>query len=155
MDDLSALEDWAGALLARMEPAARRAVASDIGKTLRRSQQARIRAQQNPDGSQFEPRKTRQVMERGRLREKKGRIKREMFTKLRTAKFFKNKNDASGVTVGFAGRIARLARIHQEGERSPVVQSGPAYQYPVRQLLGLTPAERDMIRDKLMDHLAN
>lgn len=153
MDDLSALEDWAGALLAKLDPAGRRAAAADIGKTLRRSQQQRIRDQRNADGSAFETRKPRLVMEKGRLREKQGRIKKQMFTKLRTARFFKVQNDATGVAIGFSGRVARLARIHQEGERAVVAQGGPSYQYPVRQLLGITTAERTMIRDKLLDYL--
>ncbi len=153
MDDLSALEDWAGALLAKLDPAGRRAAAADIGKALRRSQQQRIREQRNPDGAAFEARKPRQVMEKGRLREKQGRIKRQMFTKLRTSRFFKIQNDAAGVAIGFSGRVARLARIHQEGERAPVTEGGPSYQYPVRQLLGVTDAERTLIRDRLLELL--
>lgn len=153
MDDLNAIEDWAGTLLARLTPAARRAAATDIGRELRRSQQKRIREQRNPDGSTFERRKPRLVMENGRLREKQGRIKKQMFAKLRTARFFKVKNDAAGVTLGFSGRIARLARVHQDGATAKVAPGGPSYQYPVRQLLGLTAADREMIRDKLLEHL--
>jgi phage virion morphogenesis protein len=151
-NDLSALEDWAGALLSKLDPAARRAAATDIGRELRRSQQKRIREQKNPDGSPFEPRKPRLARDGGPLRQKKGRIKRQMFIKLRTARFFKVKNDATGVTLGFSGRVSRLARVHQEGQRS-VVALGKTYQYPIRQLLGLTAAELEMIRDKLLEHL--
>lgn len=154
MEDLHALEDWAGALLARLGPDERRTVATDIARELRRSQQKRIREQRNPDGSTFEARKRRLVMENGRLREKQGRIKRQMFMKLRTARFFKVKNDAAGVAIGFSGRIARLARVHQDGELSQVAADGPSYQYPVRQLLGLTAADREMIRDRLLAHLS-
>lgn len=153
MDDLSAIEDWASTLLAGLTPAARRAAATDIGRELRRSQQKRIREQRNPDGTTFERRKPRLMMENGRLREKKGRIKKQMFTKLRTARFFKVKNDATGVTLGFSGRIARLARVHQDGGSAKVAPGGPSYQYPIRQLLGLTAADRQMIRDKLLEHL--
>lgn len=155
MDELSALEDWAGALLAKLEPAARRQAAVDIARELRRSQQARIASQRNPDGTAFEPRKPRQVMKSKKLREKAGRIKRRaMFAKMRTARFFKVETDSSGLSIGFAGRIARLARIHQEGQQSEVEAGGPVYQYPVRQLLGFSQAERDLIRDKLLEHLA-
>lgn len=155
MDDLSAIEDWAGALLAKLEPAARRQAALDIGRELRRSQQARIASQRNPDGSAFDPRKPRVDLKAKKLREKAGRIKRRaMFAKLRTARFFKVETDSAGLSIGFAGRIARLARIHQEGQQSEVAPGGPVYQYPVRQLLGFSQAERDMIRDKLLEHLA-
>jgi phage virion morphogenesis protein len=155
MDELNALEDWAGAMLAKLEPAASRQAAVDIARELRRSQQARIASQRNPDGTAFEPRKPRQVMKSKKLREKAGRIKRRaMFAKLRTARFFKVETDSTGLTIGFSGRIARLARIHQEGLASEVEDGGPVYQYPVRQLLGFSQAERDLIRDKLLEHLA-
>jgi len=41
MDELQALEEWASGLLARMQPAARRAALRDVARSLRRSQQAR------------------------------------------------------------------------------------------------------------------
>lgn len=155
MDDLNALEEWAGALLARMEPAARRKVAVDVGRELRRSQQQRIKQQQNPDGSAFEPRKPRMVMRDARLREKEGRIKRRfMFAKLRTAKFLKVTVDRDGLAIGFTGRAARLARVHQEGQTASVDRNGATYTYPIRQVLGFTQAEREMIHAKLLEHLA-
>jgi phage virion morphogenesis protein len=154
MDDLHALEEWAGALLAKLGPAARRAAATDIARTLRRSQAQRIKAQQAPSGTPFEARKPRQVRG-GKLRKKKGRIKaKAMFAKLRTTAFLKVTSDTSGVGVGFLGRTARLARVHQDGETAQVAPGGPNYKYPVRQLLGFTQADRDMIRDQLLQHLA-
>lgn len=153
MDDLDALENWAGPLLARLDPAARRAVAMDVARALRRSQQQRIAAQRAPDGSAFEARKPRK-MRGGRLREKAGRIKRRaMFAKLRTAKHMKIQTDAEGFSIGWAGRVARIARVHQEGLESQVDRS-TKYLYPARRLLGLSQAERDMIRDMLIERLA-
>ena len=156
MDDLTALEEWAGALLAQLDPAARRKVAVDVGRELRRSQQQRIKAQLNPDGSAYAPRKPRLFLRNARLREKEGRIKRraQMFAKLRTARYLKVEVDGAGLAIGFAGRAARLARVHQEGETSEVTRGGRSYKYPVRQLLGFTDADREMIRDKLLEHLA-
>lgn len=148
MDDLTALEEWAGALLSKLDPAERRKIAVDVARELRRSQQKRIKDQRNPDGTAYAPRKP-------RLREKQGRIKRRaMFAKLRTARFLKIETNGSGLSVGFVGRVARLARVHQEGETSEVQSGGPSYTYPIRQLLGLTAADREMIRDKLLEHLA-
>lgn len=155
MDDLSALEEWAGALLAQLDPAARRQVAVDVARELRRSQQKRIAEQRNPDGTAYEARKPRLFLRNARLREKQGRIKRRaMFAKLRTARYLKIETDSNGLAVGFAGRAARLARVHQEGQNSEVAPGGKSYKYPVRQLLGFTDADREMIRDKLLAHLA-
>lgn len=156
MDDLQAFENWADPLLAKLTPAARRKLAMDIGRALRRSQQKRIAAQQAPDGSQFEPRKPRK-REEDRPRAKAGRVKRKakaMFAKLRTAKMMTIERDADGVSIGWSKRVARIARVHQEGLSSQVARGGVTYRYPVRQVLGLSESDRDMIRDMLTEALA-
>jgi len=156
MDDLEAFENWADPLLARLTPAARRKVAMDIGRALRRSQQKRIAAQQEPDGSAFEPRKPRRK-KGDRPRAKAGRVKRKakaMFAKLRTAKMMTIERDADGISIGWSKRVARIARVHQEGRSSQVAPGGVMYKYPVRQVLGLSQSDRDMIRDMLTDSLA-
>lgn len=153
-DELRALEAWAAPFLAKLSPAQRRAVLVDIGRELRRSQQARIASQTNPDGSEYAPRKARQLRGKG-LREKAGRVKRQaMFRKLRTAKFLKVEVTAEGLAIGFSGRAAYLARVHQEGLAERVARGGPSVTYPVRQLLGLTGAEREKLLDQLLTHLA-
>jgi len=148
-DDLRALEDWAGALLNQLEPKARRQVTQDIARDLRRSQQKRIAAQRNPDGTPFSPRKSRQP-----LRAKAGRIKqRKMFAKLRTARYLRLQSDASSIAIGFAGRVSRLARVHQYGLRDKPGRNSPDIQYQRRELLGFSADELDMVRDKLVEHL--
>ncbi|WP_028217422.1 phage virion morphogenesis protein [Paraburkholderia oxyphila] len=150
-EDLHALDKWAGALLAQLAPAARRKVMLDVARDLRRSQQARIAAQQNPDGTAYVPRKKKGGKN---LRGKRGRIKRAtMFTKLRTARYLRTEATPEGLEIGFAGRVARIARIHQLGERAPVEPGGAQAQYPARVLLGFTDAERELIRDKLIAHV--
>lgn len=147
--DLNALEDWAGALLSKLEPGARRKLNQSIARNLRRNQQQRIAAQRNPDGTPFAPRKPRQP-----LRAKQGRIKRQMFTKLRQAKHLKLQSTASSITIGFLARTARLARVHQYGLRDRPGRGAPDVQYAQRQLLGLTDADLNMIRDELLGFLA-
>ena len=146
-DNLRALEDWAGALLAQLEPGARRQLNQQIGRELRRSQQQRIAAQLNPDGSAFAPRKPRQ------LRAKKGRIKRKMFGKLRQAKHLKVQSSADAIAIGFMGRVARIARVHQYGLRDRPERSQADVQYDRRELLGFTDADLNLIRDRLLEHL--
>jgi len=148
-EDLRALEDWAGALLNQVQPAERRKVTQSIARELRRSQQQRIAAQRNPDGTPYAPRKPRQ-----QLRAKAGRIKqRKMFAKLRTARYLRLQSDASSIALGFAGRVSRLARIHQYGLRDKPGRNSPDIQYQRRQLLGFSDAELEMIRDQLVAHL--
>lgn len=152
-DNLQLFEDWAAGLLDKVSPAQRRKLASDIGNKLRRSQMARIKAQQAPDGSAYDARKKPKL--KRNFRGKKGGIKRNaMFSKLSTARFMKMQVTPEGVAVGFFGRIAKIARVHQEGMSDIVKPSGRPYQYPSRILLGFSKADRDMIGDELIKHLS-
>lgn len=147
--NLEALETWAGVLLARLEPGERSKLARTIGQELRRSQQKRVMAQENPDGSRYAPRKKRD------LRGKQGRIRQKlaMFNKLRTARYLKVRGDSNAITVGFTGRIARLTRIHQYGLKDRAEKGAPEVRYEQREVLGFTEADLDSIRDSLLHHL--
>lgn len=152
MDELSALETWAGGLLSQLEAPARRTALRDIARELRRSQQTRIAQQRNPDGSAYEARKPRP---RKHLRDKAGRIKRKaMFAKLRQARYLRAESNAESIAIGFAGRVARVARIHQLGESDRIAPGGPEYKYPARVLLGFSAEDREMIRNALLAHIA-
>ncbi|MBB4725587.1 phage virion morphogenesis protein [Xanthomonas euvesicatoria] len=148
MDELTALENWAAPLLARLQPGERRTLARKIGTELRRSQSQRIGKQQAPDGSPYAPRKQ-------QLRQKSGRIKRKkMFVKLRQAKYFNVSARPNAVSVGFLGRVSRIARVHQEGLKDRVRPSGPEVHYSNRVILGITKSEREAIHDLLSLYLA-
>ncbi|WP_426787517.1 phage virion morphogenesis protein [Xanthomonas campestris] len=148
MDELTALENWAAPLLARLQPGERRTLARKIGTELRRSQSQRIGKQQAPDGSPYAPRKQ-------QLRQKSGRVKRaKMFAKLRQAKYFKVSASPNAVTVGFVGRVSRIARVHQEGLSDKVRNDGPTVRYEKRILLGLSARELHLVSDQILKHLA-
>lgn len=148
-DTLDDLSTWLTPLMLRLEPAQRARLARDVAQALRRSQQQRILTQRNPDGTAYAPRKARQ------LRGKAGRIKSraKMFTKLRTARYLKARGTADEAVVSFAGRISRIARVHQYGLRDRAERGAPDVQYPQRELLGLTDFERERLRDQVLAHL--
>ncbi len=151
MAELDALESWAGHLLAKLNAPARRAALRDVARELRKRQQTRIAQQKNPDGSAYEARRSRP---KKRLRDKAGRIKRKaMFAKLRQARYLRAESDAVSVAIGFVGRVARVARVHQFGETARVAPGGPEYKYPARVLLGFSAADREMIRNMLLAHI--
>ncbi|MDN0081610.1 phage virion morphogenesis protein [Crenobacter sp. SG2305] len=144
-DDLSRLHQWADGLLQNLSPAARRQLAREIAQRLRASQQQRIAAQQNPDGSAYAP----------RLRQKVGKLRKgKMFAKLRTARFLRNTVNDSAAVVGFAGRVDRIARVHQYGLRDRVRPGGPEVDYAQRELLGYTEHDVQMVEDVVLAHLA-
>lgn len=148
-DDLNALEDWAAPLLERLQPGERKKLARDIARELRKRQVARIKRQENPDGSPFEPRKP-------QARAQSGSIRRNvMFTKIRQAKHLKGRGLGDAATVGFTGRVARIARVHQYGLRDKVDRNGPYYHYPERDLLGYSDDDRAVIRDMILDRLGS
>ena len=150
-DDLHALEAWAGALLAKLQPAQRRAINHKVAIDLRRSQAQRIKAQQGPDGTAYPARKRRKE-----FKGENGRIKRQkaaMFAKIRTAKYLKVHADPGQLTVGFVSKVMHVARVHHEGLTDSVSKKGPKYSYPARPLLGLSEADRTLIRESLLRHL--
>ncbi|WP_426088842.1 phage virion morphogenesis protein [Janthinobacterium sp. PSPC1-1] len=145
-DDLHALETRAGALLAKLQPAQRRAINHKVAIDLRRSQ-----AQQGPDGATYPARKRRKE-----LKGKKGRIKRQkaaMFAKIRTAKHLKVKATGDQIDVGFFGWVARVAHVHQFGKQDHVSKKGGLYKYPERPLIGLSETDRTLIHNSVLRHL--
>jgi len=150
--DLTALETWASTLLAQLDPAARRKLNLQVAQDLRRSQQQRIKAQQNPDSTPYAPRK-----QRKEFKNKQGRIKKQkasMFNKLRTNTHLKATADANHIEVGFYGRVARIARVHQFGLRDKVSLTGPEKKYEERRLLGFSEVDHELIRCSILRHIS-
>lgn len=146
-DPIDALEAIAGELLANLADDRRRKLAREIAAELRASQQRRIAAQQNPDGTPYAPRKP-------QLRQQQGRIRRQMFSKLRTARFLKASGTPEAAIVAFTAQVSRIARVHQEGGRDIVNRrTGQQADYPQRQLLGFTDADRALIAEKILEHI--
>ncbi|EBS0653481.1 phage virion morphogenesis protein [Salmonella enterica subsp. enterica serovar Yolo] len=143
MAELQKVDDWLSALLANLEPAARSRMMRQLAQELRRTQQQNIRMQRNPDGSGYEPRKV-------SVRTKKGRIKRQMFSKLRTAKYLKTAASADSACVEFAGQVQRIARVHHYGLRDRVSRKGPEVRYEERHLLGISDEVEVSTRDLIL-----
>ncbi|WP_130100467.1 phage virion morphogenesis protein [Siccibacter turicensis] len=148
MSDFKPFDDKLAGLIAALSPAGRRRLAVDMAKKLRQSQQRRIKSQQNPDGTPYEQRKKQPA------RAKTGRVKREMFAKLRTSRFMKAKGSDDGAVVEFTGRVQRIVKVHQYGLKDRPARNGVAVEYPVRELLGFTEDDRRLVESLLTDHLA-
>jgi phage virion morphogenesis protein len=151
MNGLLQLEQRLNALLANISPKQRRQLAMKIGRQLAQSQRRRIKAQQNPDGSDFEPRK------RQKERSKKGRIKQlAMFKKLGTARFMKTRSNADQVSIVFSGSNATIANVHQYGLHSRVRKDRDyKIKYAQRELLGFTDYDLEVIEKLVYEGIAN
>lgn len=149
---MNGLDDYSARLMAlinNLTPAARKSMASEIAKRLRARQQASIKRQQAPDGTPFKPRKAQPV------RGKKGRIKREMFAKLRTAKYMKAKGTGDGAYVELTGNVQRMARVHHFGLRDRPARRGKEVQYEARPLLGISEKDKSIIEEEIINHLSS
>ncbi|MFX5124459.1 phage virion morphogenesis protein [Acinetobacter baumannii] len=147
MADLQALSEHLGHLLRQLSDAEMRKLEMSIARKLRTSQKKRITQQQNADGSRYIPRKD-------RLRNKKNKIKNKMFNAIKNAKYMRIERTPVGITIGFTGRVAFIARVHQYGLKDKVDKDGPTVKYDIRELLGFTPEELKMIEDDIVSHLS-
>lgn len=145
MNDFKPFEDKLAGLIAALSPAGRRQMTADIAKKLRQRQQQRIKSQKAPDGSPFAPRKRQPV------RAKKGRIKREMFAKLRTNRYMKASGNDSAAVVEFTGKVQRIVRVHQLGLKDKPSPKSAEVEYPQRQLLGFSDQDRMSIEDAIFE----
>ena len=129
-------------LLKNISKPRRRLLYQQIGRELARNQRRRIKAQQNPDGSPFEPRKKRKQFSR-----KKGRIKNQlMFKKIVSPSHLKLRYEQEGVSLGFYGGDAAIANVHQYGlYSSPSKYKDFKVKYAQRELLGFSEEDIEMI----------
>ncbi|EOD8888706.1 phage virion morphogenesis protein [Klebsiella pneumoniae] len=146
MAELQEVDAWLDALLAGLEPAARKRMMRELAQQLRRSQQKNIRMQRNPDGTAYEPRRV-------TARTKQGRIRRQMFAKLRTTKYLKALASQDAASVEFESRVQRIARVHHYGLRDRVSRRGKTALYPARKLLGFTDNTSNLIFEILLKSL--
>ncbi|QIP55443.1 phage virion morphogenesis protein [Hafnia alvei] len=147
MSDFIQLEDWMVGLLEKFTPAERRKLTEQWARTLRQSQQKRIQQQLNPDGSPYEARKPQK-------RDKKGRVKRKMFRKIRTARYLKTKATPDMAEVSFSNsRIERIAATHHYGLRERLGKRGPVVKYPQRVLLAIIKKDINMLNIHLVELL--
>lgn len=147
MSELTTLQERLAGLIDSLSPAASRQMAAEIAKKLRASQQQRIKRQQAPDGTPYAARK------RQLVRSKKGRIKREMFARLRTNRFMKAKGSDSAVVVEFTGKVQRMARVHQYGLKDRPNRNSRDVQYEARPLLGFSSIEKRTIEQMIIESL--
>ena len=147
MSELSAFDTRLAGLIAALSPQSRKAMAATIAKRLRKHQQQRIKQQVTPEGQPFTPRRPQP------LRAKKGRIKREMFAKLRTAKYMKAKGTADDAVVEFTGQVQRMAKVHQYGLRDRPSINAKQIIYSSRPLIGFDINDLKLIEESLIQKM--
>lgn len=146
LSDFQALDETLSVLLQQLTPQSRQVLTRQIAKELRKRQKKHIQEQKNPDGSPYVPRKSKR-------KDKHGRIRRKMFTKLHTARFMKTESSPDEAAVTFAAGVTNLSVVHHYGLRDKVSRNGPTVRYERRQLLGFTDADIEWIKDLALAHI--
>lgn len=143
VNNLHEVDAWLAALLGKLEPAQRKKMLREVAQDVRRIQQASITAQRAPDGSAWEPR-------RMTARTKKGRVKRKMFTKIKTAKYLKAQANANMAEIAFVPGVQKLVRVHHYGLRDRVNRRGTEVKFAERPLLGISSEVKNSVNQTLM-----
>lgn len=147
MADLHEVEEWLGALLSQLEPAARTKMLREVARDVRRIQQNNIMLQRSPEGTAWEPRRV-------TARTKSGRIRRKMFAKLKTAKYLKAQANADMAEIAFVPAVQKLVRVHHYGLRDRVNRRGNEVKYAERPLLGVNDDVANLVRVTLLRWLS-
>lgn len=77
----------------------------------------------------------------------------KMFQKLRTAHFLRVQYDENAVILGFTGRVARIAKVHQYGLRDGAERGAPNIVYNQRKVVGFSNTDFSLIKDCLLNYL--
>lgn len=149
MADLQRLEQWLAPLLGKLQPAEQRALSRTVAMRMRKLNQQNMAAQQSPDGTKWEPRKSLSRDRAGKLRAG------PMFRKLRSASHLRALGFANEAVVQFVNGTAAIARVHHYGLRDRVTATGAQYKYPERPLLGINDAQMDELCDLILGRLSS
>ena len=142
------LDAWMANALTALAPAERASLFRRIGRALLQRNRQHMTRQVAPDGTAWAPRQ----------RDRHGRVRQasKMMVGLRAARRMKATATPEGTEVGWSGRDARIAAVHQHGALDYVDRQHSQAQarYPVRALIGLTPDNVALVHGMVMAHLA-
>ena len=146
MDNSNDIEQWAQSVLSSLSSPERKKIFRQIALELRKRNQKRITAQQDPDGNAWAARKS---------DKKQGRVarKKKMMLGLRKVRRLKMQPSPAGLSIGYEGKDAKIARVHHYGLRDKPSLKARMVNYPARQLLGISSTDKRFLRDLLLRQL--
>lgn len=148
MDDLSYLPEHLQRIIDGLSDGELNKLKRQIATKLRQSQSKRIASQQNADGSSYAPRKVQQTLPGRRPK----RVRRMMMQKLKNISQMRIEHNSAGFSIAYGGRMAGIASVHQFGLTSIVsAKRGTSAVYPVRELLGISDEDRQMIDEMVLE----
>lgn len=144
MDPVFGLNHWLDQIALRLEPAQRRELMRRLAQGLRTRFRDRIKQQRDPDGYRYIPRKRDQI----------GNIRRQGNLFQRIGSQIKTEYTADHAAIGFGGRTAMIARIHQDGRTAKPTRYANPTRYPRRELVGFSGDDIQWVQQQVSDYLA-
>lgn len=143
-DNFDELAPWIDRISQQLDAGQKRSLNRRLATKLRTQLKRRLKAQKDPDGRKFTPRKRSQV---GSIREG------AMFKRL--PKMIKIAYTSSRAEVGFSGRTAEVMAVHQYGKTIKPSANARATRYPIRETVGWSEEDNQLIIDEIKDFLLN
>ena len=143
-DNFDELAPWLNRINQQLDDNQKRKLNRRLSTKMRTAWQRRIKAQKDPDGKRFAPRK----------RDQAGSIKRgAMFQRL--PKMLKTAYSSKHAEIGFAGRTAEVMAVHQFGKTIKPNPNSKPTRYPVRKTIGWSDDDIELIIDEIREFLLN
>ena len=141
-DNFDELAPWIDRIGKQLSPNETRTLNRRIATKIRTNWKRRIKAQKDPDGRKFAPRK----------RDQPGSIRSGAMFK-RLPKLLKTAYSSTHAEIGFAGRTAEVMAVHQYGKTIKPSEDSKATRYPIRETVGWSDEDKKLIVDTIKDYL--
>lgn len=143
-DNFEELDPWLERISKQLNAQQKTRLNRRLSTKLRTVWKRRIKAQKDPDGKRFTPRK----------RDGVGSIRRgAMFQRL--PKMLKTSYSSNRAKIGFAGRTAEVMAVHQFGETIKSNSNSKPTRYPVRETVGFSDEDKQLIINEIREFLLN
>ncbi|RYL25910.1 phage virion morphogenesis protein [Acinetobacter piscicola] len=143
MDAIAGLNHWLDGFSEKLAPSQKKELMRILAQGMRLRFKDRITGQRDPDGHRFIPRKRDQI----------GNIKRQgaMFKSIN--KQLKTTYTAVQAEIGFAGRNAYVASVHQYGKTIRPTSKVKPTRYSIRELVGFGEDDQRWAMSIIEDYL--
>lgn len=141
-DNFDELASWLERINQQLDANQKRKLNRRISTKMRTAWKRRIKAQKDPDGRKFTPRK----------RDQAGSIRRGAMFK-RLPKMLKTAYSSRHAEIGFSGRTAEVMKVHQFGQTIKPNENSKPTRYPVRETIGWSDDDKKLIINEIKDFL--
>lgn len=141
-DNFDELAPWLDRIDKQLDANQKRKLNRRISTKMRTAWKRRIKAQKDPDGRKFTPRK----------RDQAGSIRRGAMFK-RLPKMLKTAYSSRHAEIGFSGRTAEVMKVHQFGETIKPNEKSKPTRYAVRETVGWSDDDKKLIINEIKDFL--